>query len=464
MSSLAQKIIPCTTSHLALPAYVDIQSLYERHVPRYTSYPTAVEFSDGDFNTPVLASLNTQHQPISLYIHIPFCQSLCNYCGCNKRITQDKSKADIYLDYLANEMRQISAVSPSLKVSHIHYGGGSPSFLTQAQHSRLYELINANFMLLEGAQQSIECDPRNLTPDYIQHLADLGFRRLSLGVQDVNATVQQTINRIQSTEHIEECLASAYASGFTSINLDLIVGLPEQNTSTIEETLLAVQRFNCERISVFNYAHLPARFPSQRKFEKANMPTIAEKKAMTQQIAKGLSALGYQKIGLDHFAKHDDTLTKALEAGTLSRNFQGYTSDNNDQILGLGVSAISNIGNTRSQNNVDLAKYYEQITQSQLRHRGMSLSQDDLFRGQIISQLMCNFSVDLTQVAKPFHLNIDTYLRNELAQLQALSQLDVLTLEANKVSVNQDHRPLIRVIASVFDRYLQSHHSFSSVI
>lgn len=464
MSSLAQKIIPCTTSHLAIPAYVDIQSLYERHVPRYTSYPTAVEFSDGDFNTPVLASLNTQHQPISLYIHIPFCQSLCNYCGCNKRITQDKSKADIYLDYLANEMRQISAVSPSLKVSHIHYGGGSPSFLTQAQHSRLYELINANFMLLEGAQQSIECDPRNLTPDYIQHLADLGFRRLSLGVQDVNATVQQTINRIQSTEHIEECLASAYASGFTSINLDLIVGLPEQNTSTIEETLLAVQRFNCERISVFNYAHLPARFPSQRKFEKANMPTIAEKKAMTQQIAKGLSALGYQKIGLDHFAKHDDTLTKALEAGTLSRNFQGYTSDNNDQILGLGVSAISNIGNTRSQNNVDLAKYYEQITQSQLRHRGMSLSQDDLFRGQIISQLMCNFSVDLTHVAKPFHLNIDTYLRNELAQLQALSQLDVLTLEANKVSVNQDHRPLIRVIASVFDRYLQSHHSFSSVI
>lgn len=464
MSSLAQKIIPCTTSHLALPAYVDIQSLYERHVPRYTSYPTAVEFSDGDFNTPVLASLNTQHQPISLYIHIPFCQSLCNYCGCNKRITQDKSKADIYLDYLANEMRQISAVSPSLKVSHIHYGGGSPSFLTQAQHSRLYELINANFMLLEGAQQSIECDPRNLTPDYIQHLADLGFRRLSLGVQDVNATVQQTINRIQSTEHIEDCIASAYASGFTSINLDLIVGLPEQNTSTIEETLLAVQRFNCERISVFNYAHLPARFPSQRKFEKANMPTIAEKKAMTQQIAKGLSALGYQKIGLDHFAKHDDTLTKALEAGTLSRNFQGYTSDNNDQILGLGVSAISNIGNTRSQNNVDLAKYYEQITQSQLRHRGMSLSQDDLFRGQIISQLMCNFSVDLTHVAKPFHLNIDTYLRNELAQLQALSQLDVLTLEANKVSVNQDHRPLIRVIASVFDRYLQSHHSFSSVI
>lgn len=464
MSSLAQKIIPCTTSHLALPAYVDIQSLYERHVPRYTSYPTAVEFSDGDFNTPVLASLNTQHQPISLYIHIPFCQSLCNYCGCNKRITQDKSKADIYLDYLANEMRQISAVSPSLKVSHIHYGGGSPSFLTQAQHSRLYGLINANFMLLEGAQQSIECDPRNLTPDYIQHLADLGFRRLSLGVQDVNARVQQTINRIQSTEHIEECLASAYASGFTSINLDLIVGLPEQNTSTIEETLLAVQRFNCERISVFNYAHLPARFPSQRKFEKANMPTIAEKKAMTQQIAKGLSALGYQKIGLDHFAKHDDTLTKALEAGTLSRNFQGYTSDNNDQILGLGVSAISNIGNTRSQNNVDLAKYYEQITQSQLRHRGMSLSQDDLFRGQIISQLMCNFSVDLTHVAKPFHLNIDTYLRNELAQLQALSQLDVLTLEANKVSVNQDHRPLIRVIASVFDRYLQSHHSFSSVI
>lgn len=228
--------------------------------------------------------------------------------------------------------------------------------------------------------------------------------------------------------------------------------------------MLAVQRFNCERISVFNYAHLPARFPSQRKFEKANMPTIAEKKAMTQQIAKGLSALGYQKIGLDHFAKHDDTLTKALEAGTLSRNFQGYTSDNNDQILGLGVSAISNIGNTRSQNNVDLAKYYEQITQSQLRHRGISLTQDDLFRGQIISQLMCNFSVDLTHVAKPFHLNIDTYLHNELAQLQALSQLDVLTLEANKVSVNQDHRPLIRVIASVFDRYLQSHHSFSSVI
>ena len=368
MSSPAQKITPCTTSHLALPAYVDIQSLYERHVPRYTSYPTAVEFADGDFNTPVLASLNTQHQPISLYIHIPFCQSLCNYCGCNKRITQDKSKADIYLDYLANEMRQISAVSPSLKVSHIHYGGGSPSFLTQEQHSRLYELINVNFILLEGAQQSIECDPRNLTPDYIQHLADLGFRRLSLGVQDVNATVQQTINRIQSTDHIQNCITHAYASGFTSINIDLIVGLPEQNTSTIEETLLAVQRFNCERISVFNYAHLPARFPSQRKFEKANVPTIAEKKAMTQQIAKGLSALGYQKIGLDHFAKHDDTLTKALEAGTLSRNFQGYTSDNNDQILGLGVSAISNIGNTRSQNNVDLA-----------------------------------------YIAKQFHLNIDTY-------------------------------------------------------
>lgn len=464
MSSPAQKITPCTTSHLALPAYVDIQSLYERHVPRYTSYPTAVEFADGDFNTPVLASLNTQHQPISLYIHIPFCQSLCNYCGCNKRITQDKSKADIYLDYLANEMRQISAVSPSLKVSHIHYGGGSPSFLTQAQHSRLYELINVNFMLLEGAQQSIECDPRNLTPDYIQHLADLGFRRLSLGVQDVNATVQQTINRIQSTDHIQNCITHAYASGFTSINIDLIVGLPEQNTSTIEETLLAVQRFNCERISVFNYAHLPARFPSQRKFEKANVPTIAEKKAMTQQIAKGLSALGYQKIGLDHFAKHDDTLTKALEAGTLSRNFQGYTSDNNDQILGLGVSAISNIGNTRSQNNVDLAKYYEQVTQSQLRHRGISLTQDDLFRGQIISQLMCNFSVDLAHIAKQFQLNINTYLHNELAQLQALSQLDVLTLEANNVSVNQDHRPLIRVIASVFDRYLQSHHSFSSVI
>ena len=464
MTISAQKISACVTTPVSSAAYIDIQSLYERHVPRYTSYPTAVEFSDGDFNTPVLANLSVQNQPLSLYIHIPFCQSLCNYCGCNKRITQDKNKADIYLDYLANEMRQISAGAPSLSVSHIHYGGGSPSFLTPAQHSRLHALINEHFMLLEGVQQSIECDPRNLNHDYIKHLADLGFRRLSLGVQDVNANVQQTINRIQSTDHIQECISNAYASGFTSINIDLIVGLPEQTSTTIEETLLAVKRFNCERVSVFNYAHLPARFPAQRKFEKANMPSISQKKAMTLQIAQGLNKLGYQKIGLDHFAKQDDTLSKALRAGTLSRNFQGYTSDNNDQILGLGVSAISNIGNIRSQNNVDLAKYYDQVSQSQLRHRGMSLSQDDLLRGEIISQLMCNFSVDLAQIARQFHLNISTYMHDELAQLDALSQLGVLTVETNKITVNLDHRPLIRVIASVFDKYLQSHHSFSSVI
>ncbi|MDG1122719.1 MAG: oxygen-independent coproporphyrinogen III oxidase [Glaciecola sp.] len=464
MTSLAQKITPSVTSASLPPAYVDIQSLYERHVPRYTSYPTAVEFADGDFNSPILANLSAQRKPISLYIHIPFCQSLCNYCGCNKRITQDKTKADIYLDYLANEIRQISTVTPSFTVSHIHYGGGSPSFLTPAQHTRLHALINEHFHLLTEVQQSIECDPRNLTPSYISHLANLGFRRLSLGIQDVNATVQQTINRVQSKAHIEECIYHAYASGFTSINLDLIVGLPEQTTRTIEETLRAVQRFDCERISVFNYAHLPARFPSQRKFEKANMPSISQKKAMTQQIAKGLNQLGYQKIGLDHFAKQDDSLSKALEAGTLSRNFQGYTSDNNDQILGLGVSAISNIGNTRSQNSVDLAKYYNQVTQSQLRHRGMSLSQDDLLRGQIISQLMCNFSVNLNDIARQFHLNLNTYMHDELKQLREFAQLGVLSLKANKITMNQEHRPLIRVIASVFDKYLQSHHSFSSVI
>ena len=441
-----------------------IAYLYQRNVPRYTSYPTALEFSDDDYNTPLLANIANLTTPISLYIHIPFCHSLCYYCGCNKRVTRDNSKADEYLHYLGLEIAQIAQHNPEITISHIHYGGGSPSFLSIEQHTKLMHLLTSHFNLASECQMSIECDPRNLTLPYIQHLAKLGFTRMSLGVQDVDPIVQTTINRVQSSSHIQACIADAYHAGFSSINLDIIVGLPEQNLTTIQHTLSALAQFNVDRISVFNYAHLPERFAAQRKFSKHNMPAPELKQQMTYHIAQTLQSMGYQAIGMDHFAKPNDSLAVAANKGVLSRNFQGYTCDQNDQILGLGVRAISNISSIRAQNAVDLKRYYQQVTTESLRHKGRQLTQDDLIRGDLINQLMCNYTINLAAISQRWSIDADKYFAHEIDSLAFYSSLGIVTKHQQQYSISTQHKPLVRVIAQLFDQYKKDQTRFSSVI
>jgi oxygen-independent coproporphyrinogen-3 oxidase len=440
------------------------ESLYTRQVPRYTSYPTALEFKVGEFSPELIRAIKTCEDALSLYIHIPFCESLCYYCGCNKVITQDNSKADTYLDAVAKEVHAVMAQIPTKLVSHLHLGGGSPSFLSIAQHARLLAIVQQYFVFQDDCQLSIELDPRTCDSQYIDSLAELGYRRLSFGVQDTHLDVQKTINRVQCDKHIGTLITHAYAAGFDNINIDLIVGLPEQTRDTVTQTIQDVLQWDVERITVFNYAHLPQRFAAQRKFCETQLPSLDERQAMTGIIRDHLCNASYFRVGMDHYAKAHDPLVIASKSGVLQRNFQGYTADNNQHIVGFGLSAISTVNRIITQNPSKLGDYMRATQQAGLHHRGLLLTDSDIIRKTIINHLMCNNVCDLGLIGEIFDLDAYLYFQKELRQLRAFDEAGVIHLEGLIIVMRAEHIPLVRVIASLFDEYYIPTQGFSNVL
>ncbi len=442
---------------------------YNINGPRYTSYPTALEFGEITHSSPVEHALSqSKARSVSLYLHIPFCHSLCYYCGCNKVVTRHSEKADRYLDYLAKEMAIRSVAFAGRKVEQIHLGGGTPSFLSERQQTRLMTLIKANFDVINNAEIGIEIDPRRVTPQYLKHLANLGFNRLSIGVQDTDYKVQDAINRVQSTSHIAHLVDYARAVNFKSVNLDLIYGLPHQTPDTFATTLAAVKAMQPERISLFSYAHLPTRFAAQRKIKDEWLPKPAEKTALMKQAVESLTRIGYELIGMDHFALPDDELAVAQRNDELHRNFQGYTTRGDLDLLGLGVSSISAIGNAYLQNPKTLNDYYGQLdSQQELAHRGLFLSASDMLRGYVIQQLMCNLALRFDEVEKRFAIDFTHHFAAELEALREFAEDGLLKITADGITVFPSARLFIRIICMTFDAYLKDtahQHRYSRVI
>ena len=434
---------------------------YNRAGPRYTSYPTAVQFTDTfgpeDYRAAAARS-NEAGRDLSLYFHIPFCDTVCFYCACNKVWTRDRSRTTPYLDRLFREIEMQGALfDPARKVAQLHWGGGTPTFISHDEMKALMEKTRAHFNLLDddSGEYSIEIDPREATAETVQLLRQLGFNRMSLGVQDFNPQVQKAVNRIQSEEETFEVLHAAREAGFKSINVDLIYGLPYQTRESFLETLDRLIAVAPDRFSVFNYAHLPELFPTQKRMDPARMPSPEEKLAILSATIDHLTEAGYVYIGMDHFARPDDELAVAQRAGTLYRNFQGYSTHADCDLVAMGATSISLMDNTYAQNLKELPDYYARIDAGELAiFRGVTLTRDDQIRRDVIMKLMSNFELDFAALGRQWGIDFNSYFSDALAALEEMAADGLLTLSDDRLEVQPRGRLLIRNIAMVFDAYL----------
>lgn len=443
--------------------------------PRYTSYPTAVVFNQAYQQTQHRKNLlryfdDSKNKPLSLYFHIPFCDTLCFFCACNKIATKKRDKADLYLDYLEKEIKLQAALIPETRVvEQMHLGGGTPTFLTHPQLRRMMSMIKQHFNLIgdDRRDYSIEIDPREAAPDTIRLLADLGFNRFSMGVQDVQEKVQRAVNRFQPIELTAQAIETCRANGAKSVNVDLIYGLPHQSHDSFKDTLAQVMQLSPDRLSVFNYAHMPQLFQPQKRILAADLPSADEKLSILQMTIEDLTAAGYVYIGMDHFAKPDDELAIAQKNGNLQRNFQGYTTHADCDLLAMGVSAISLINNSFSQNSKNLDAYYNQLDQGHVPiAKGYALDQDDLIRKQVIQSLSCHFMLDKSQIAAQFDIDFDAYFADELSHLSVFADDGLIDDKGHLLHVTAAGRLLIRNICMLFDAHLrqQTDQKFSKVI
>ncbi|OIQ24975.1 oxygen-independent coproporphyrinogen III oxidase [uncultured Vibrio sp.] len=442
---------------------------YNYSGPRYTSYPTALEFHEAftvaDYD---MACTQYPDRPLSLYVHIPFCHKLCYYCGCNKVITRHAHKADEYLDVIEHEIRQRASLLQGRNVTQLHFGGGTPTFLSKEQISRLMAILRGEFQFVNDAEISIEVDPREIELNMLDHLRGEGFNRLSIGVQDFNKEVQKLVNREQDEDFIIAMVERAKELGFRSTNLDLIYGLPKQTKESFAKTLAQVLEMQPGRLSVFNYAHMPQLFAAQRKIKEEDLPIASERMGILQESIATLTGAGYQFIGMDHFAQPDDELAVAQREGVLHRNFQGYTTQGEADLVGFGVSAISMIGDAYAQNQKDLKKYYAQV--DELRHalwKGVALDSDDLLRREVIKQLICNFKLDKTMIESEFKVTFNQYFKEDLELLQTFIDDELVEIDDKEIRVTLRGRLLIRNICMCFDKYLRDRarqQQFSRVI
>jgi oxygen-independent coproporphyrinogen-3 oxidase len=430
---------------------------YNYSGPRYTSYPTAVEFNQNYNNQSFLdAVARYPKRRLSLYVHIPFCHKLCYFCGCNKLVTRQQHKAEAYLDVLEKEIVQRAALFKGRQVSQLHWGGGTPTYLNKQQISRLMAMLRQHFEFLPEVEQSLEIDPREVELDILDHLYAEGFNRLSMGVQDFNKDVQQRVNREQDEAFIFALIDRAKQLGFHSTSIDLIYGLPKQTPQSFAFTLQRVAELNPDRLSVFNYAHMPTLFAAQRKIKQEELPSPADKLAILQQSIEFLTASGYQFIGMDHFAKPSDDLAVAQQQGILHRNFQGYTTQGECDLLGLGVSAISMIGDSYAQNQKELKTYYAQVEQQgDALWRGLMLTHDDCIRRDVIKTLICQFALDFSQIESRYQINFKHYFAEDLQILAPLANDGLVSLSDKGIQVTPQGRLLIRNICMCFDRYLR---------
>ncbi|MES2071192.1 MAG: oxygen-independent coproporphyrinogen III oxidase [Pseudomonadota bacterium] len=431
--------------------------------PRYTSYPTAdrfsSEFSSWDYLHAV-ASVRVQgmRQPLSLYIHIPFCDTVCYYCACNKIVTRDRSKAAVYLGYLKREIEMQGKLFSGInQVEQLHFGGGTPTYLSDEQMDDLLAHIRRWFRLAPDdiGEYSIEVDPRTVTPQRVQTLRAQGFNRISLGVQDFDPEVQKAVNRIQPEQETLAIIAAARKARFRSISIDLIYGLPKQSLMSMDRTLGKVIAAAPDRIAIYNYAHLPHIFKPQRRIHEQELPSADNKLDMLYLCITRLTEAGYVYIGMDHFAKPDDDLAVAQRQGRLHRNFQGYSTHADADMIACGVSAISAVGATYSQNEKTLDAYYERIAQGDLpMARGIRLSMDDLIRRAVIQGLMCHFELSGSALELSYPISFNDYFADELARLKPFQEDGLVCFDGDCLCVTDKGRLLIRNICMVFDHYL----------
>jgi oxygen-independent coproporphyrinogen-3 oxidase len=432
--------------------------------PRYTSYPTSDRFVDAFTADDYRRALQERsasaraRQALSVYVHIPFCESLCYYCACNKVITKHHQRAGQYLDPLERELAlQVELLGERRPLSQLHFGGGSPTFLSDAELGRVMQSLHTAFRFAADAEISIEVDPRTVDAARLAQLRQLGFNRLSFGVQDFDPDVQKAVHRVQSYDSVEALMASSRALGFVSINVDLIYGLPHQTRASFARTIGQVATLRPDRIALYAYAHLPQRFKSQRRIHAVDLPPPEDKIGMLAAAIDGFVGVGYVYIGMDHFALPDDSLAAARRQGRLHRNFQGYSTQADRDLVALGVSSIGRIGSTYSQNAKTLPEYYELVNAGRLPVvRGLALSPDDLLRRSVIMSVMCQGRVEFDTVDAGFGIDMREYFGGEFERLTELQCLGLVTLEPRALQVTPLGWYFVRAVAMVFDRALQA--------
>jgi len=452
---------------------------YDKAGPRYTSYPTAPMFHDGVGHhayAETLAKAAKADAPLSLYIHIPFCNTVCYYCGCNKIVTKQYDRAEPYLELLIREIDlvadQMADANGDCKrpVTQLHFGGGTPTFLNDDQIRRLMAKLRTrfHFVPVSEGEFSIEIDPRECNENTVKTLQEVGLNRMSMGVQDFDPIVQKAVNRIQSKEETLRVLNEARQHGFESMNIDLMYGLPHQTVETFNTTLDTIIEFSPDRIALFNYAHLPHMFMPQRRIDEASLPSPQVKLNILEHSINKLLDAGYVFIGMDHFAKPDDELTIAQREGKLYRNFQGYSTQADCDLIGLGVTSIGYVGGGFFQNRKEMDTYAEAIEHGEFPvFRGYQLSEEDHLRRQVIMRLMCDFSLDFTVFEKEFDINFRKHFADGLEDLQDMVKDGLVELREDTLTVLPAGRLLIRNVAMVFDEYLRKKSeqtSFSKVI
>jgi oxygen-independent coproporphyrinogen-3 oxidase len=444
--------------------------------PRYTSYPTADRFVEA-FSSPDLhqalefrtLALSRKSKPLSIYVHIPFCESLCYYCACNKIITKHHENAQPYLLYLAKEVAlYANTIGLGQSVSQLHLGGGTPTFLTDTELSELMSMLKRSFNFAAGGEYSVEVDPRTVNADRLKLLFDLGFNRLSFGVQDFDLEVQKAVHRIQPADQVFALVASARTIGFESVNVDLIYGLPKQTPASFDRTLKQINALRPDRIALYAYAHLPARFKPQRRILAAELPAAADKIDMLSKSMDALINAGYVYVGMDHFALPDDALAVAKRQGRLHRNFQGYSTQPDCDLIGLGVSSIGRLGSTYSQNAKTMDEYVDMLDQGQLPIvKGVTLSRDDLIRRAWIMAIMCQGHVQFDAFNEAWLIDAQSYFAAELTQLESMQTQGLVELSKHGLQVTPLGWFFVRGVAMVFDKYLQAdrhRNRFSKII
>lgn len=444
--------------------------------PRYTSFPTADRFVEAFTAVDYAQALSQRRSgvaarslPLSIYVHIPFCESLCYYCACNKVITRHHERAAPYLRYLEREVElHTQQMGKGQAISQLHLGGGSPTFLTDEELGQLMAMLRRNFHFAAAAEYSIEIDPRTVDVGRLDALARLGFNRLSFGVQDFDLAVQKAVHRLQPAAQVFAMVEAARNRGFESVNVDLIYGLPRQSPESFDRTLVQITSLRPDRVALYAYAHLPERFKPQRRIDAAELPSGAAKVAMLSRSLTALRAAGYVYVGMDHFALPEDALAVAKRQGRLHRNFQGYSTQPDCDLIGLGVSSIGRVGATYSQNAKTMDEYCDLLDQGQLPVvRGLALTRDDLVRRAVIMALMCQGQVQFESINLSYLIDFRTYFTNELQSMQSLVEQGLAVVDEAGIQVTAQGWFFVRAVAMVFDRYLQADRTrarFSKII
>ena len=466
---------PLASQNFIMPGVsAEMLQKYDVSGPRYTSYPTADRFVEAF--TEGAYKLALEHRrvgglalPLSIYVHIPFCESLCFFCACNKIVTKHHERSVEYLRYLSREIdMHIQHLGAGQTISQLHLGGGSPTFFSDAELSELMSMIRRNFVLADGGEYSIEVDPRTVNDARLAHLRALGFNRLSFGVQDFDEEVQKAVHRIQPAEQVFSLVETARRLQFESVNVDLIYGLPKQTPESFARTLAQIVDLRPDRIALYAYAHLPERFKPQRRISEYELPAASAKIAMLSDALAALIGAGYVYVGMDHFALPDDALAVAKRQGRLHRNFQGYSTQPDCDLISLGVSAIGRVGATYSQNAKTLEEYYDYIDRGRFPVvRGLALSRDDLVRRAVIMAIMCQGQLQYESIELAYMIDFKSYFASELIALQTLQENGMVVLEDSGLQVTEMGWFFVRAVAMLFDRYLQTDRNrarFSKII